>query len=426
MKWNVAFCRSQPLLTLISLLFVCCRLAAAQDNNAVPFLSSTYLELETKQVGQQGTIAFTRAYPEDTPSPLPNERDSLRGYSNDNAYEFIVDRQSITFDSWGKYTFNVYAVLQEGQNRGIGILMFYITASPRGAFSDQEDTVKFHLHRGNAESVGLVSLPLHSIGTNDLLELVIANPAVQTVKVSRPQLTLKLRSALPDFPLQILDVEVTKEDCPECWRGSLTVPTDLQRGRVGRILANKGQDTELVVNGSLNRWAALLTSSTHFSLSDPHDRLTLRASYAPAEGGRVRTQDFSIPVRFSPSIWDVIVALVLGWLLGVAIRKAGGQADIVPSRNQWKQWKLWTPLATTAAAVVVSEGVLYATVSADSRPLVLFGINVDPTQPLTIFLIALIVSGGPTVTTWFNNVIKQLWDSIKSTQPASAKPKEGN
>jgi hypothetical protein len=56
---------------------------------------------------------------------------------------------------------------------------------------------------------------------------------------------------------------------------------------------------------------------------------------------------------------------------------------------------------TALCLVLASEALLYWGVASGSRPLVLFGLNIDPSQPVPCFFIALIVSGGPTVVAWF-------------------------
>jgi hypothetical protein len=133
----------------------------------------------------------------------------------------------------------------------------------------------------------------------------------------------------------------------------------------------------------------------------------LHVTYAPIEGGRERAQDFVIPVRFSPSLLEVFVALVVGIAVGIAMRKVLGQADAFQR----------TQIAKMSGAVLVSELALYISVSADTRPLVLFGANVDPTQPLTIAAIAILVAGGPTLTAWIKQNIQQLWDLLSGVQP---------
>ncbi len=195
------------------------------------------------------------------------------------------------------------------------------------------------------------------------------------------------------------------------WEG-LEPPADLRLGAAGRILTSKGQETEILLNGVPRTLPSLRTSSSHFKISDPHDKLMLHVTYAPIEGGRVRDQDFVIPVRFSPALWEVIVALVVGIAIGIALRKVLGQADAY-QRPQ---------IAKVSGAVLVSVLVLYISVSADTRPLVLFGVNVDPTQPLTIAAIAILVGGGPTLTAWIRQIIQQLWDLLNGVQP---KPDSG-
>ena len=390
--------RVLPLLFIVLVGFVS---AGGQSNTQVR------LEFDPKAIMQQGTVTFFPSYPDEVGTSPPSYKDMLRGYSKDGVFELLVDRQSVSFNQYGNYTFNAFAIPlnKNGIKEGIG-LSFYVIAHPQGTFGDVEDTVTFHLYHEGKDSSGLIPLPLHTIGSNDLLEPVNPSSLPETIKLSGTvQPVIRLRSTLPDFALQLMQVDV-RADCKDCWE-SIEPPADLRPGATGRILTSKGQEAEILLNGQPRTFPSLRTSSSHFKISDPHDKLMLHVTYAPIEGGRMRTQDFVIPVRFSPSLWEVVVALVVGIAAGILVRKVLGQADAFQR----------TQIAKVSGAVLVSELVLYISVSADTRPLVLFGVNVDPTQPLSIAAIAILVGGGPTLTAWIRLIIQQLWDLLNGVQP---------
>jgi hypothetical protein len=368
--------------------------------------SQIYLEFDQKPVLQQGTVTFVRSYPDPVSAPMPSDKDGLVGYSDDGAFKLVVDRQSIRFDQYGNYTFTVFA----NPLKAIGGFTFYLRARPQGTFGDLEDSVHFHLHHEGKDSSGMILLPLHAVGSSDLLEPAKPILLPETIKLSgvvRP--SIRLRSTLPNFALQVMQTDVTSE-CSDCWK-DLAPPVDLGAGGPGRTLTAKGQDTEILLTGRARAWPSLLTSLGHFKMSDPHDNLTLRVTYAPVEGGRIRTQDFVIPVRFSPSIWEVAALMIVGMAVGILLRRALGQADAFARRQ----------IAIVAGTVIASELILYVSVS-ETHPLVLFGFNADPTQPLTIFLIALLVSGGPRLTTSIAQVTRDLWNLVRGTQPNNPDP----
>jgi hypothetical protein len=396
-RHNALLFGSRVLPSLV-LVLVCVVSAKGQSNTQVR------LEFDPKPVMQQGTVTFFPAYPDDVATAAPSDKDMLRGYSDDGTFELLIDRQSVSFNQYGNYTFSAFAIPLV--NKKGAVLNFYVSAHPQGTFGDVEDTVTFHLHHEGKDSSGPILLPLHTIGSNDLLEPVGPRSVAETIAPSGAvQPSIRLRSTLPDFALQIVQVDVTP-DCKDCWTG-LEPPADLLPGKAGRLLASKGQDTNILLNGVPRTLPSLRTSSVHFNISDPHDKLLLHVTYAPIEGGRMRAQDFMIPVRFSPSLWEVVAALVVGIAVGIVMRKLLGQADAF-RLNQ---------IAKVCGAVLVSELVLYVSVSADTRPLVLFGVNVDPTQPVTIAAIAVLVGGGPTLTAWIRQVVQQLWALVNGAQP---------
>lgn len=379
----------------VQVALLCSAFAGGQDANS----SQAYLEIETKAVLQQGTVTFERSDADSTLTPFPTDKDGLIGYSTDDAFKLLIDRQSIRFNQFGNYTFTVFA---KPRDRNDG-LTFYVVARPQGTFGDLEDTVTFHLHYRGKVSSGTIALPLHTVGANDLLETKDSK-LPEIIKLSGAvSPSIRLRSALPNFGLQIMQIDV-KSDCGNCWQG-LAPPSDLQTGSAGRVLSAKGQETEITIAGRPRTWPALRRSLVHFGISDPHDSITLQATYAPVEGGRVRTQDFPIQIRFSPSIWLILLLMGAGTAIGILVRRALGQNDAFEGKK----------IGIVCATVVVSELILYGSIS-DTRPLVLFGFNADPTQPLTIFLIALLVSGGPKLTEWISGVAGQLWTLLKGTQ----------
>lgn len=376
---------------------VCAGLALGQDAN----LSQVYLDFEPKAVLQQGTVTFERSDADKALTPFPSDKDGLIGYSSDDAFKLLIDRQSIRFNQYGNYTFNAFAKLRTKEEG----FTFYVVARPQGAFGDLEDTVTFHLHYRGKVSSGTIALPLHTVGSNDLLEVAKEIKVPETIKLAGTvPPSIRLRSALPNFGLQIKQIDV-KSDCGNCWQ-SLAPPNDLQAGSgEGRVLTAKGQETEITIAGRPRTWPSLRSSLVHFRMSDPHDNITLQATYAPVEGGRVRTQEFAIPVRFSPSIWQIVLLMTLGTAIGILVRRALGQSDAFTKKQ----------IGIVCATVLVSELILYVSVS-DTHPLIVFGFNADPAQPLTIFVIALLVSGGPKLTEWITGVAEQLWNLIKGTQ----------
>ncbi len=155
------------------------------------------LEFDPKAIMQQGTVTFFPSYPDEVATSPPSDKDMLRGYSEDGAFELLVDRQSVSFNQYGNYTFNAFAIpLKEKGNS----LSFFVSAHPQGKFGDVEDAVKFHLRQEGKDSSGLIPLPLHTIGSNDLLEPVNPSSFAEAIKLSGTvQPAIRLRSALPDL-----------------------------------------------------------------------------------------------------------------------------------------------------------------------------------------------------------------------------------
>lgn len=193
---------------------------------------ATYLEFKTKPILQQGEVKFERSDPDSsTPqAPLPSVTDSIIGHSDDSTVRLIIDRHSIEFNQFSNYTFTAFAT-RVNQNRAP--LVFHVTARPKGTFGDFEDDVRFTLHDNGQVLAGNIVLPLHCVGTDDLLEQTQPASGIKAISLSGgTPVTTRLQSTLPDFGLQITGIDVTA-GCKDCWRG-LAAPADLGQGGAGR------------------------------------------------------------------------------------------------------------------------------------------------------------------------------------------------
>jgi hypothetical protein len=132
---------------------------------------------------------------------------------------------------------------------------------------------------------------------------------------------------------------------------------------------------------------ALLATLTSLKPEQAHDHLWLQVTYASEQGGVSKsTGELDIPVRFEPSLLNLLAALVMGSLLGTLA------SQFLP--GVWKDTR--SLLQQTGRALLfslVAEIIAMLLVGLGSR-FVIFTFDLDPWQFLPVLVIGLLVSGG--------------------------------
>jgi hypothetical protein len=132
-----------------------------------------------------------------------------------------------------------------------------------------------------------------------------------------------------------------------------------------------------------------------FSLksSEAHDQLLLSVSSVAEQGGLIMPQEFSIPVRFTPPALFLLLAVLIGAILGALLHLgiAPAPAAVPPPKPAIIQVAIMVFLAVV---VWIFALVLY---SYTETRVTIFGFTLDPSQIVPAGLIALLAAGGPSV-----------------------------
>ena len=143
--------------------------------------------------------------------------------------------------------------------------------------------------------------------------------------------------------------------------------------------------------------AALSATVRPILPNEPHETLDVRFIFTA--GGIERTLRKTVGVRFRPSFWSLGLALLVGSFLGslvrVVIRVFRPPGD-TPAKSL--KVKIWIWLRDFLSAIVlgiVLEALGLILFMANSR-LRLFGLELDPWQPLQVFFIGVMAALGIT------------------------------
>lgn len=270
------------------------------------------LSLDTANVKQDGLVEFSALFAgSDGLSSFPANRFNV-GETGDQAYRLYVDLNSIQTITFSAFTFDAYLV--DERETPAKTYKYAITGNPTGNFRDEAIRVVFHIKDANGSSGGWLYIPVYSAVKSDLLA-VTAQKALFSVSVSRNNpIAIDLRNLPDTLAIQITEI-VAQPRCSWCW-SSITSPVTAQNP----LNIDAGSSAPLEVDFLAKAVPALLHSAPIVQPDVPHDIVNLTVKYHTEPGGSEREQVIPVEVRFTPTIWALILMLVCGIVLGIAAR----------------------------------------------------------------------------------------------------------
>jgi hypothetical protein len=343
------------------------------------------LSIETLNVRQQGTITFGVFAA--GPTVLPSGADLVSAETEDHKYKVAVDLSSIHPGRFGTFTAEIY--LQPEDLPTASAYKFVVTGSPIGPFLDVDDRITLHVQAADQDSKGYLNVPLHSGGQVDLLA---TDPIGQPIEIKLGQnhgAELAVKNKLENLKLVVTRIDV-EYGCTQCW----TVPTE--PAQVLNI--DENGSTTLPIKATPKTLSALGASAFTLKSDQAHDTFVVYVTYHAAYGGQERKQRFSIPIRFTPSIWTLLAAVFIGAALGFL-------ANIVLDATARASWGAVGITAAKSLVLVAVVEIVALAMAAYGTKVVLFTFDLDPRQFLPAVVIGVLVSGGATVV----NLLKQVF-----------------
>jgi len=343
-----------------------------------PMLAFEALNLED---GSQVTF---KVFPASRVYSGPTEQ--LSSVSDDGKYILFFDPDTITpVPRFRSFTF-VVSIRQAGQNDA-SWYAYDVRAEPVGKFADVLANVKFKIKTGTQESAGLLKVPVHSTAYDGDLQRKMDDSAVIDAKVSRSP-AISLRNSLDNLGIHVTGVEVHR-NCERCWE-------DIQSGPLNvRIGSSASVDIPLNIRPK-PLWA-MLSTALILKKDKPQDTLAVKVWYNVEQGGISKDKTFNIPVRFAPSIWHLVMATIIGGIVGAFLKRILDHED---SRISWGF------VGKIVFLSIVAEFFAAVAASFDSK-LIILSFDMDPRQIIPAAILAFTVTGGPTATKWVGSIIQQ-------------------
>jgi hypothetical protein len=336
------------------------------------------VSVETVNVRQQGTISFSE-FAAGQLSVLPPEVDPITSDTDDHRYRIIADLKSVKPGRFG--TFNIDLYVEKGSTSNSGLSKFVVTGTPVGGFLDSTDRISIHVLQNGTDSKGMLAVPLHNTGQVDLISTEVPIPLREISLGQTTNSEFKFSNKLENLKLTISDVKVEPE-CGKCWKGDFSATTAME--------AAENQTFMIPVKLETSTFSALWASALKLKGDQAHDNLTFTIAYRAGFGGQPRSQRFTFPVRFSPSFWTLIMAVAIGLGLGFTV-------SLLLDKEKRASWgAVFKALGLAVGLSAVIE-ILALVLAAGGSKVVIFGFDLDPRQFLPTIVIAILVSGGPSV-----------------------------
>jgi hypothetical protein len=330
--------------------------------------------------------------------------DSFDVSMTDGTYRAKIDRQSMATVK-GRFSFVVYVNRSASFEKTV--CGYEVAEDTVDSFNDAEEAVSFRIGPEGAAVVGTAAVPMHSpFGPPTALVYKdkngkVSTPPLEPVSIGgNVSFWLPLDNQLTNLKGTIADPSVTA-GCTSCWRVAPAV-------KVSQQLVNPGDRINVSFALMANTMQAMWASAMQFGPDKSNDVLTLSIPVT-AEGGTTRPQVFSVPVRFTPPLWEMIVAVFLGACLGGGLRKmfalppkpSDGNAPADQNTGGGlKNFFVGMALALICEVVAV---VLFLETNTEVK---LIGINLDPTQVVPAFLLCTFVGGGTAVIVAIENALR--------------------
>jgi hypothetical protein len=195
-------------------------------------------------------------------------------------------------------------------------------------------------------------------------------------------LSVSLSNVLKDLQIGLYDDPTVSDNHNDYWLE--TPKASLHLPRSGSKLLNAGQTIDGAVTVQLrsNAWHALGASIFPLAADQPHETMTLYVNY-DTPGGIPSTLEIPVAIRFKPSFWSLLLAVLIGAiagsLLAQLVRKSGAPT---------MRWYVAFGIALFASAIAEVLGLVLVYGGSEFR---LFGLQLDPYQLLPVVAVGALV-----------------------------------
>jgi hypothetical protein len=327
--------------------------------------SATVLKFDAKNLSD-GKVEFKSGPCFSAPAPGADQQPMPQAEAT--SYVVLMNPAK-TLPGVGYFVYEFYVQPKGGgQQPGGPGCSVRVQGLPSGTFVDQTADITFHVGSEGRLEDGTIRIPLYNTRpSKPIVDYQV--PTLSGVSLSgQSPIEIGISNSLTDLPVGLYKDIAVHSDGSDLWQDAPQAA--LQLPRSGPALLQPGQKlaTGILLTLRPKPWHALGTSMFPLAPEKPHATLTLHLNY-DSPGGIPGLLEIPVPIRFRPSFWSLLLAVVVGSLLGAAF------AQLV-SATAPKWYKAFS-VAIIAGLLVEVVGMLLVNAKSEFR---LFNINLDPYQ----------------------------------------------
>ena len=323
---------------------------------------------------QEGKVEFRTGICDPTLA-LPDSSQQAPQATTAN-YTLVADVGSTTHGSYGYFIYPFYLRRNADNKAACG---YRVQVIPSGTFLDQMADAHFELSDGGQMEQGIIHIPLYNLVYSKAMLQSGGNGKPTAVSLSGvTTLEFTLTNALGDLPIGLYPDPSISPSHASYWTDA--PKAELHLPRSGSTLLNPGQTINDAVTVTLrsNAWHALGASIFPLAADQPHETMTMYVNY-DSPGGIASTLEIPIAIRFRPSFWSLILAVLVGAIIGSLLAQLIKKKDA--DSLEWYKAFVVALLGSTLAEVI---GIVLAYGGSEFR---LLGFELDPYQLLPVVVI---------------------------------------
>jgi hypothetical protein len=329
--------------------------------------------------------------------PPANFQKLQRVPTKTNAFFLYFDPTLIEPARFGKFFDYTFYVAVAGANPPVwhscGTQVY-----TQGAFLDRSETAHFTIQIGTAVDDGALDVPLHSIANRDFIEVTSLTKPAKVDLSQSAGIDLSLHNLLPDQDLLVDSLVQATAAHPGYWVTTSNVKLEDALAK-DVIRVRPGDTSNVRLRLEPKKWTTLMATLGSVKPDAEHENVTAVLNYRSDLGGVERIKPVTIGMRFTPSLFSLIVALFTGSLIGTLAAQflPGTFKGFYAMGQRAARGLIFSFVAELFAMFLVAHGSKF----------VILQFDLDPWQFLPVFFIGFAISGGKEVLSYIGLVRQQ-------------------
>lgn len=303
--------------------------------------------------------------------PFPPDGENVQG-ARTQSYLVYADMDGVHLSKYNYFHYAIY--LRPRGAAASGIVKYFVQGLPVGSFADRLADVQFTIKAQGIEEPGVIRLPIFSLTSRSYVECSPFTKPVEVTFAGQRFIPLAIKNTI-GLPVIIKDTSEVVQHNTDLWQKIQLVGGNRQVLHEVEIAPGATSTSELGLLVVPRPAQAFANSFLPLARQPVHEQISINLDYT-TRGGAPHSIDIDMPIRFKPWPPTLLVAVVIGAVVGSLIPVLG--------THSFAGWP-------RAALIAILMGILAELVGmvlvANDSQFRLLGLDLDPYQVMPAFLI---------------------------------------